>query len=57
MFSCCLHAEYYGLNSVKAVIRSFPDCDEGISPGDSNTDFGDNVFNRSYVKFIFVLNQ
>lgn len=42
MFSCCLHPEHYGLNFVQAVVmRSFPDCDEGISPGDCNTDFGD----------------
>jgi hypothetical protein len=57
MFSCFLHAEYYGLNSVQAVVmRSYPDCEEGISPGDCSTDFGDKHF-HSLLCEIFVLNQ
>lgn len=45
VFSCFLHAEYCGLNSVQAIVmRSFPDCDEGISPGDCSTDFEDKSF-------------
>lgn len=49
IFSCFLHAEHYGLNFVQAVVvHSFPDCDEGISPGDCNMDFGDEHFQLQF---------
>jgi hypothetical protein len=50
----CLYAEYYGLNSVQAVVMcSFPDCDEGISPGDCNADFGDEHFQSQLCEIYF----
>lgn len=52
VFSCILHAEY--LNSVQAIFMwSFPDCDEGISPDDCNTDFWDKHFQLQFCEIYF----
>jgi hypothetical protein len=49
-----LHEEYYGLNSVQAVVMlSFSDFDEGISPGDCNMDFGDKHFQSQLCEIYF----
>jgi len=54
VLSCFLYAEHYGLNFVQAVVMlCFPDCDEGISPGDCNMDSGDRYFQLRLCEIYF----
>lgn len=42
------------MNSVQAVVmHSFPNCDEGISPGDCSKDFGDKHFQSQFCEIYF----